>query len=177
MAGGTILAEIACDMVGICCPLKIGGMTPRTVCIHELVVAIRVARFARCRQVLAGQRKLRGVVIKRCWLPSRRGVAGQARLAEVAGYVIRVLRALKISGVTLIAGSIRKLVIVICVARLASDRNMSPRQRKFRRAVIEAGRLPRGGRMAGGTILAEIARNMVWIAGTLIVTGVALNTV
>jgi len=69
MARLTIVTEVSGDVVRICRLLKISLMALITVCVLQLIVAVRMTRLALYRSVLTCKREGRGIVIECRRLP------------------------------------------------------------------------------------------------------------
>jgi len=153
------------------------GMAWIAVGVHKLIVSVYVARLTRRCRVQAGQRELRRTVIEGRRLPHVHRMASLADAAESAGHVIWIRWRGKICCMTLVAASVRQLVVTIDVTRLTRSGNMSPRQGEFRRTVVEGRRLPHRRRVASRAIVTESCRHVVWIHGRRKVARMALITV
>ncbi len=174
VAGQTCMAEITGDMVRIRCAGEIGCVALVAICIDQCIVAVCMACLALECLVGPAEREFRRVVIERGCRPCRRRMACLACLGKISRRVVRIRRFLVVCQVTLGTSRIGERVIIICMTRLALLGRVSAGQRELRRAVIEAGRLPGGSRVAGLTRTAEIAREMIRICCSLIIRCVAL---
>ena len=101
----------------------------------------------------ARQRKLCRAVIERRRLPYRGIVTGRAVARESSGCMRRVCRRIEIRLVATNTGRClggpRRYSVTAGARR---HRRMSPRQREFRRAVVEGGRLPHRRIVTGRTV-------------------------
>ena len=69
VAGRAIVREISRDVVRICRCLEIALVALVAACIMELIIAVGMAALAGYSIVFPCQRKRRGVMIERRWLP------------------------------------------------------------------------------------------------------------
>ncbi len=129
-------------MIGIRCIPKIGLMALITVRIHQLIIAVGVARLTRNCHVCTGQRKLRRCVVERGRRPGCRRVALIARLGKIACNVVGICRVLEICLMALKAARICQLIVAIDVTVDARNSDVCAGQRKLRRRVVECGRRP-----------------------------------
>lgn len=90
------VGELSGNVIGILCALEVLCMARRASGRRACVLAIDVALLASHRLVSTRQRKLRLVMVERCWLPRCSGVADLACVRKITGYVIGVLRALEV---------------------------------------------------------------------------------
>jgi hypothetical protein len=111
-----VLAEVARNMIRICCTREICGMTLIAIGEDELIISVYVATLTRHGNVRTRQRQLGCVMIERRRLPRDCRVTCLTVLTEVACDVIRVCCSCKIRGMTLIAARIDELVVAIDVA-------------------------------------------------------------
>jgi len=86
-----------------------------------------------------------------------------ATMREVAGYMVRIYRSLKVRRVTLITIGVRKLIITIRMTILTLQRVMFSSKYKFRHIVIKRCRFPGIHSMAGCTVRREKTAHMVWV--------------
>ncbi len=108
-----------------------GAVTLIAACEDDLIIVVRVARFALQCLVQSRQRKLRGAMVERCVLPRGGGMAHGTVLRETAGLVARIRRRREIRTVTIntIRGERRKLVVRVAILTL--DGAMGAREREF----------------------------------------------
>jgi len=66
-----IVTEVARNVVRVRCLLKFRRMTLVAIRVVQLVVAVHMARLARCRNVGTRQREERRVMVECCRTPSR----------------------------------------------------------------------------------------------------------
>ncbi len=119
MACRAVLAEVACNVIGIRRTREVSAVALIAIGEHQLIVVIYMTRVARRGHVSAGERKLRGTMVKRRRLPRSGRVTRLAVLTEIIGDVVRVRCTVEVSAVTLIAIGEYQLVIPVRVARLA----------------------------------------------------------
>ena len=89
MTRRTVLAEIACNVVGVLCPVEFRTVTLKTGRKYELIISIRVTRLARRRCVHTYQRKLRRVVVECRRLPRCRCMTQLTVRGEPPRHMIR----------------------------------------------------------------------------------------
>ena len=100
MAGAAVVREVRNHVIRVCRLLVLRLVALEAVDINQLVVAIRVTRLARRRNMSTCELKPRSTVVERCPLPCRRGMAGLTRCWEIGGNMIRVCCPLIICPVT-----------------------------------------------------------------------------
>ena len=66
-----IVTEVPRNMIRICCLLELLLMALVAIRVMQLVVAIHMARLARCCNVSTGQREECRAMVKRCRVPVR----------------------------------------------------------------------------------------------------------
>ena len=157
----TIMTEVPGDVVRVGCPVKVCRMALVTICIDQLIIAVRMARLALDGNVCACQREARGIVIECRRSPVRRGVALRAIMVEVPRDVVRVRRPVEVRRMALIAIGVHQLVVPVGVACRALHGNMRTCQREARSTMIERRRVPVGRRMTLRAIMVEVTRDMV----------------
>jgi len=136
------------------------------------VIVIHVALRARHGDVCAGQRERRGVVIERGTCPVGGAVAHGTRSGQTRGRVRRIVGSVVIGLMAGIAVSRNGGVVVVDVARGASDRSMGARQRKHRSMIKGRGR-PRRGGVAQSAIGRETRSYVIRIGSPGEILGVA----
>jgi hypothetical protein len=141
------------DVIRIRGSLKILQVAGHTRSRRQVVVPVRVALRASHMCVGPSQWECGFRVVESCRLPTRGGVTHFALLGNTGGCVIGVGRPLEIPEVARNTRRRREVEIAICVTLIALQLRVSTGERKADRIVIEAGRLPSGGRM---TILAAL---------------------
>ena len=107
------------------------------------------------------------IVIEIRTYPLDCAVANRAVLGEACRCVIRVFAADIISGVAGHAGRAERGELVVYMARLASNRHMSPGQAKLGLIVIELGPKPLCGSMTCLAVLREACGDVVRILGAV----------
>ncbi len=138
MAGAAVISE--CAGVGV-----ILGVTGITIGGRALENIIGMAACASHADMPAGQWEARHAVVESGRLPRRGGMAGAAAVAERAAMGI----ILRMAGV---AVSRRALEVPIAMAAAAGHTCMGAGQREAGGIVVEGGRLPRGGAVAGSAV-------------------------
>ena len=142
---------------------------------RQVVVSIRVALGAGHLCVGTGQRKGGFGMVKCGRLPGRSRVADLALLRDPGRHVIWICRSLEILEVARNAGRRGDVEIAIGVALIALQLRVSAGQGEANRVMIEAGRLPRGGRMAILASLGKSQRHVIRVAGFLKIRQVAAD--
>lgn len=99
--------------------------------------------------------------------PLSRVVANRTVLGKTRRWVIRVFGAIKIGLVAGHAGRVERGELIVCMARLTSDRYMRPGQHKLGLVVIEFSSRPLCGCMTGLAVLGEACRDVVRIFRTV----------
>jgi len=161
------VAEIAGDMARVRCLLEIRLMALIAIGIHQLIVAVGVARLASRRRMRPRQWEAGRGVIERRWPPDCRRMTLGAIVAEVPGYVIRIRRLLEIRRMTLIAVSVLNLIVAVHVARLARCCSVRAREREIRARMIERRRSPCRCCVALCAVVTEVACHVVRICYSL----------
>jgi len=140
-----------------------------------VVVDVTIGALARWHHMRTGKREARLGVIEGCGLPGCGVVADVASLRESAGNVVRIRGSLEILEVARYASVGGQVVVVIGVAVGASPRRHGMRagERKVDAVVVEGGRRPACGGMAGDAGLRESAGNVVGIRSSLEILEVA----
>ena len=130
-----------------------------------------------CGQVLSGERKAGGGVIKIRRQPGGGGMAQGTVMVEIAGDVIRIKCLVECTLVTGIASG-RCTCKTGTVTRYASCREMSAGQREYGRIMIECRRQPRGGAVTNGAVVIEVVSHVIRVRHLYerrLVTGVAIS--
>lgn len=96
MTLGAIVTEVSGHMVWICRLLEIRRMTLIAVSVLNLIVAVHVARLARCCSVRTREREIRARMIERRRSPCRCCVALCAVVTEIACDVVWISYSLKV---------------------------------------------------------------------------------
>ena len=138
------------------------------------VLSTDVALRALHGGVLSGERERRVVVIERCALPLRGGVARLARGREASGLVGRICRPVVLRHVAAGAVGSEARILAANVTLRALHRGVLSGQWKSGGAVIELCSLPLGGRMANLTIGWEAAALMVGVRRAVILPRMAI---
>ena len=137
VALGTIMTEISLHVIWILRCIEVARMTiparARQICKHIVAVAL----VACPPDVPACEREPRCTVIECRRPPGSCGMTRCTVVAEVSGNVIGISWLGKLLLVTLIAIGEGKLVVVVCMTRLALRACMPAGQRKPRRGVIK----------------------------------------
>jgi len=129
-------------------PLKILQVARNTCRGGQVVVSICVALGAGHLCMRTGQGECRLGMVESCRLPGRSRVADLALLRDPTRHVIRICCPLEILEVARNARRRGDVEIAVRVALIALQLRVSAGQREANRIMIEAGRLPRGRRVA-----------------------------
>ena len=154
-AGGDVIGIRGAGVVGLVAGIAVGRRARKLV--------VDVARCAGHRDVRAGQRESRLVVVEYRAGPRRGVVAGNACGGESCRNVIWIRGAAVIGFVARVAVSRRAGKLVVDVARRAGDGGVGAGERERRLVVIEHRAGPRRGVVAGGTSGWESAGDVVGI--------------
>ena len=177
MALQTVASEFAGHMVRRLGRIELRLMTLEAIHILQRVISIDVAIQAGHRSVRAQQRELGCCVVEGGRLPRRGAVALRTVVAEFPRHVVGILRKGEVLRVALLAVRVGDRVIAVRVAGLAGRRLVLARERKGRLVVIELRRLPCRGRVAHGTIVRELAGNVIRVRRAVVVVLMALIAV
>lgn len=130
---------------------------------------VHMAGRADYRRVFPRKREPRGCVIKLRTLPLRRRVTCFAGLWESGGDVVDALCRLVIVQMAGDAARRKPGELVVDVTGGARHRRVFPREREFRRSVIECRTLPLSCGVAGFAVLREAGGNVIDAFGALVV--------
>ena len=125
------MTDVVRNVIQSCRLRKISLMTLITICVDKLIIAVRVARLARYRNMRSRQRELRCAMVKRCRLPCCHGMTLQTRLRKIVRLVIGICCAREIRPVAVnaVRGKVRILVVLMAVRALQGP--MRSHERKF----------------------------------------------
>ena len=175
MTDFALLRNPGCSVIRTRRPLKILQVTGNAGRGRQVVVSIRVALGAGHLCVGPGQRKCRFRMVEGGRLPSGGCVTDLALLRDPSRHVIWICRPLEILEVARDACRCGEVEIAIGVALIALQLRVSAGQGEANRIMIEAGRLPRGGRMAILASLGKPQRHVIRVAGFLKIRQVAAD--
>lgn len=142
---------------------------------REVVVAIHVTLGALHRDVGSGEGERRLGMIEGCRLPRGGGMADVALLRNAGREMVRIRGCLIILQVATDAGSRGQAEISADVTLLALQVGVTAGEGEPDRIMIETRRLPGGGGMAVLASLRESQRNVIGIAGLLIIRQMAAD--
>ena len=159
----TSVTECTGDVIWICRNRKIRRMALVASGVRQLVVAIDVARLARCCYVGSREGKLCRTMVEGRRFPHIRRMARLAPMIQHSRNVVWIRWSGIICGMAWIAVGVHKLIVAVYVTRLTRRCRVQAGQRELRRTVIEGRRLPHVHRMARLAETAESTGHVIWI--------------
>jgi hypothetical protein len=152
-------------------------MTLIAVRVGELVVAINVARLARCGEVRPRECKPGRPVIECRGEPTDGRMARLTPVIQESNDVIGIRRLPIVGLVAREAICVLQCIVVVHVAQLTLSNRVLAGQREIRAVVVEGGRFPSRCRMALRTDLRIAHGEVIWSSHIRIICAVAVNAI
>ena len=136
------MTEVTGNVIRVRRSIEVRRMALVTVCVDQLVVAVRMTRLARRRCVCTSQREPCCAVIECRRLPHRCRVTLGTIMTEVPSNMVRAGRLLELCLVALVAVRVDQLIVAVRMTGLTLHGNVCTRQWESCCAVIECCTLP-----------------------------------